>query len=195
MRIKIGNYALVLMLLVFGFACKTKNDVEAFKEAKYDLESIDRMEVNGIDLLKKKRPQDFSFNDAATLYTAFSQNALNAVSTIGLKVELPEGSESRTMTVTQLKWQLLVDDQHTLDGLVSEPVELKDGLNVITISSPLTFATGEGSSQPDLNKLLRLATLLNKDSADRPKVTLQIKPTIQTSVGPFELPAYIKIKG
>lgn len=191
---KISNYALLLMLLVFGFACKTKNDVEAFKEAKYDLQSIDQMEVNGVDLLKKKRPQDFSFNDAATLYTAFSQNALNAVSTIGLNVELPEGSQERTMTVTQLKWQLLVDDKHTLDGLVSEPVELKNGLNTITISSPLTFAT-DGGKQPDLNNLLRLATLLNKDSADRPKITLQIKPTIQTSVGPFELPAFIKIKG
>lgn len=192
---KIGNYTLLLMLLVLGFACKTKNDVEAFKEAEYSLESIKQIELNGIDLLKKKRPQDFSFNDAATLYTAFSDNALNAVSTIGLKVDLPEGSQSRTMTVTQLKWQLLVDDQHTLTGLVSEPVELKNGLNTITIASPLTFASGEGSSQPDLNKLLRLATLLNKDSADRPKVTLQIKPTIQTSVGPFELPAFIKIKG
>lgn len=191
---KISNYALLLMLLVFGFACKTKNDVEAFKEAKYDLQSIDQMEVNGVDLLKKKRPQDFSFNDAATLYTAFSQNALSAVSTIGLQVELPEGSQERTMTVTQLKWQLLVDDKHTLDGLVSEPVELKNGLNTITISSPLTFAT-DGGNQPDLNNLLRLATLLNKDSADRPKITLQIKPTIQTSVGPFELPAFIKIKG
>ncbi|WP_235861516.1 hypothetical protein [Pontibacter flavimaris] len=192
---KIGKYTLLLLLLVAGFSCSTKNDVEAFKEAKYDLESIERMELNGIDLLKKKRPQDFSFSDAATLYTAFSDNSLNAVSTIGLKVELPEGSQERTMTVTQLKWQLLVDDQHTLDGLVSEPVELRNGLNTITVTSPLTFATSEGSSQPDLNKLLRLATLLNKDSADRPKVTLQIKPTIQTSVGPLELPSYIKIKG
>ncbi|MCX2741107.1 hypothetical protein [Pontibacter anaerobius] len=191
---KIGNYTLLLMLLVFNFACKTKNDVEAFKEAEYSLESINQMELNGIDLLKKKRPQDFSFNDAATLYSAFSDNALSAVSTIGLKVELPEGSQDRTMTVTQLKWQLLVDDQHTLNGLVSEPVELKNGLNTITIASPLTFAS-ENGSQPDLQKLLRLATLLNKDSANRPKVTLQIKPTIQTSVGPFELPSFIKIKG
>ncbi|TPE44494.1 hypothetical protein [Pontibacter mangrovi] len=190
---KIRNYALVLMLLVFSFACKTKNDVEAFKEASYDLKSIEQIELNGIDLMKKKRPQDFSFSDAATLYTAFSQDALQAVSTIGLQVDLPEGSEDRTMTVTQLKWQLLVDDEHTLNGLVSEPVELRDGLNNITIRSPLSFAT-EAGSQPDLNKLLRLATLLNRDSANRPKVTLQIKPTIQTSVGPFELPTYINIK-
>ncbi|AKD03887.1 hypothetical protein POKO110462_03135 [Pontibacter korlensis] len=190
---KAGNYALLLMLLVLSFACKTKNDVDAFKEAKYDLQSIDRMELNGIDLLKKKRPQDFSFNDAAVLYSAFADNALNAVSTIGLKVDLPEGSENRTMTVTKLKWQLLVNDEHTLNGLVSEPVELRDGVNNITISSPLSFAT-ESGGQPDLNKLLRLATLLNKDSADRPKVTLQIKPTIQTSVGPFELPTFINIK-
>lgn len=187
MRNKIGKYALLLALLVFSFACSTKNDLEAFKEAEYSLKSIDQVELNGVDLLKKKGPQDFSFNDAAVLYTAFSENKLNAVSTIGLDVVLPEGSQERTMTVTQLKWQLLVGDQHTLSGVVSEPVELKNGYNSITVSSPLAFAD-DGNGRPDLNKLLRLATLLHQGEANRPKVTLQIKPTIATSVGPFELP-------
>ncbi|RIJ34414.1 hypothetical protein [Pontibacter oryzae] len=190
---KIGNAALLFALLVLGFACKTKDDLEAFKEAEYSLKSIDKMELNGIDLLKKKGAQDFSFNDAAVLYTAFSENKLNAVSTIGLSVELPENSQDRTMKVTQLKWQLLVGDQHTLSGLVSEPVELRNGLNSITVSSPLALAD-DGNGRPDLNKLLRLATLLNQNDANRPKVTLQIKPTIDTSVGQFELPTYISIK-
>ncbi|MDX5438707.1 MAG: hypothetical protein LPK03_16015, partial [Pontibacter sp.] len=129
----------------------------------------------------------------AVLYSAFADNSLKAVSTIGLKVDLPEGSEERTMTVTKLKWQLLVNDEHAVAGMVSEPVELKNGLNTITIASPLSLAS-EAEGRPDLNKLLRLASLLGKDGPDKPKVTLQIKPTILTSVGPFELPSYINIK-
>ncbi|PRY07369.1 hypothetical protein CLV24_12318 [Pontibacter ummariensis] len=189
---KLGNGVLLLALLVFSFACKTKEDIDVFKEAEYSLKSIDKVEINGVDLLKKKSPQDFSFSDAALLFSAFSENKLSATSTLNLQVDLGEGNEDRTMTVSQLKWQLLLADQQTLSGVVAEPVELKDGLNTITVSSPLKFA--EENGKPDLNKLLRLATLLQQDEAKRPKVTLQIKPTILTSVGPFELPSYINIK-
>ncbi|MCJ8166696.1 hypothetical protein MKJ04_17755 [Pontibacter sp. E15-1] len=192
MRVRVKNCLLLLVLLVLGVACKTKSDVDAFKEADYSLQQIDKVEVNGVDLMQKKGPNDFSFSDAARLFSAVSANNLSAISTLGLNVSLGEGNESRSMTVTQLKWQLLVDDQKTVSGLVDEPVELKNGLNLITVRSPLKLA--EVNGRTDLNSLLQLATLLNQEKADRPKVVLQIKPTILTSVGPFELPAFINIK-
>ncbi|WP_439883398.1 hypothetical protein ACSX1A_09515 [Pontibacter sp. MBLB2868] len=188
---KSSNYFLLLLLLMTGFACKTKDDLEAFKEAEYSLKQIDQIKVNGIDLLNKKRAEDFSFSDAAVLFSAFSENKLNATSTLGLNVELGEGNEDRTMTVTQMKWQLLLDEEKALSGIVNEPVELKQGLNLLTLSSPLAFSEENGGAS--LKKLLKLATVLNKEG-DKPHVTLQIKPTIQTSVGPFELPAFISIK-
>lgn len=189
---KIGNYSLLLALLLLSVACTTRSDVEAFKEADYKLQSLDRVEVNGVNLLKIKGPQDMSFKDAAKLFSAFSDNELSAVSTIGLDVALGEGREDRTMTVTQLKWQLLVDDQQAVSGLVNEPVELKNGLNVITVTSPLKLT--EVNGRPDMNTLLQLATLLNQDKAKRPNIKLQIKPTVLTSVGPFEIPSFITVK-
>jgi len=189
---KYKNGVLLLALLLLGFACKTKNDVAAFKEAEYSLQSIDEVRVNGINMLDKKGAQDFSLGEASTLFSAFSANTLQAKSTLGLNVDLGEGNENRTMTVTQLKWQLLVDNQQAVSGVVQELVELKDGLNVITVSTPLKLAEENGGA--DLNNLLRLAALLNSEKEKRPDITLQIKPTIQTSVGPFELPAFINIK-
>lgn len=189
---KYHNYLWVLFLLAFSVACSTKNDVEAFKEAEYSLESLDEVRVNGINLLEMKDAKQFSFGEAAALISAFSDNKLNATSTLGLNVNLEEGSKDRTMTVTQLKWQLLLDDQKTLTGLVSEPVELHDGLNTITVSTPITFTDESGGAS--LSNLLRLATLLNQEKGQRPKITLQIKPTIATSIGPFELPSFINIK-
>ena len=179
---------LVLLLLLAGTACKTKDDFEAFKEADYALKSVDEVRVNGINLLEKKRVEDFSFSDAAVLFSAFSENKLNATSTLNLNVELGEEHKDRTMTVTQLKWQMLVNDEKALSGVINEAIQLKHGLNTITISSPLAFAQENGSS--NLNSLLRIATMLNQDKG---KVQVQIKPTVQTSVGPIELPAYINI--
>ena len=189
---KLKRFNLLLLAPIFFFACSTKKDIDAFKEAKYELAGIDALTVSGINLLDKKKPEDFSFGEAATLFSAFSENDLAAISTLGLQVQLPEGSENRSMTVTQLKWQLLVDGKQALSGLVSEPVQLKNGLNTITVKTPVKLS--EENGKVNYNQILQLTSLLNKDDANRPPVVLQIKPTIETSVGPVELPSFINIK-
>lgn len=181
---------MVLLLLLAGTACKTKDDFEAFKEADYSLKSVDEVRVNGINLLEKKRAEDFSFSEAAILFSAFSENKLNAISTLNLNVDLGEEHKDRTMTVTQLKWQMLVNNEKALGGVIQEAIQLKNGVNTITVSSPLAFAQENGGN--NLNTLLRIATLLNQDKG-KGQVQLQIKPTVQTSVGPVELPAFINI--
>ncbi|WP_299820431.1 hypothetical protein [uncultured Pontibacter sp.] len=191
MTIKLRNYLLVLVLLVAGAACKTKDDFDAFKAAEYSLKGIDEVRVNGINLLEKKRAEDFSFSEAAVLFSAFSENKLNATTTLNLNVELGEDNKDRTMTVTQLKWQMLVNNEKALSGVIQEAIQLKNGLNTIKVSSPLAVAQESGGTS--LNSLLRMATLLNQEKG-KAQVQLQIKPTIETSVGPVELPAFINIK-
>ena len=127
------------------------------------------------------------------LFSAFSDNNLLAFSNLGLNVELDEDSQDRSMTVTKLKWQLLLDGKQTLSGLVDEPVELRHGLNTINVRTPILIS--EENGKPGYNNLLRLVTLLTKsDGASRPDIVLQIKPTIQTSVGPVEMPGFINVK-
>ncbi len=180
-----------LLMPVFILGCSTKSDVEAFKEAKYDLAGVESVQVNGVSLLNKSDISDFSFSDASRLYSAVSKNDLSATSTLGLQITLPEGSKERTMLVNQLKWQLLVDGQQAVSGLVDQPVELKEGLNTITVSSLVKLAENQG--RVDIDQLLQLASLLNQNATNKPPVSLQIKPTIQTSVGAFEMPGYITV--
>lgn len=85
----------------------------------------------------------------------------------------------------------MVDGKQAATGLVDKPVELKDGLNTITVSSLVKLAEDQG--RVDMNQLLQLASLLNQNGAERPAISLQIKPTILTSIGPFELPGYITV--
>jgi hypothetical protein len=109
-------------------------------------------------------------------------------------VELDENSKARSMTVTKLKWQLLLDGKQTLSGLVDEPVELHHGLNTINVRTPISIT--EENGKPGYSNLLRLVTMLTKseEGAPRPDIVLQIKPTIQTSVGPVEVPGFINVK-
>ena len=180
-----------VLVSVFMLGCSTKSDVEAFKEASYDLAGVDAVNLNGVSLLNRSDVSDFSFSEATRLFSAISGNNLAATSTLGLRVTLPEGSKERTMTMQQLKWQLLVDGKQTVSGLVNQPIELKDGLNTITVSSVVKLAENQG--RVDFDQLIQLAALLNKNGTDKPAISLQIKPTILTSIGPFEVPAYITV--
>ncbi len=189
----LSSVAMAVGLVLLMFSCGTKSDVEAFKEAKYSLSGINEVRLNGVNVLNKKRPEDFSFAEAALLFSAFSDNNLSAYSSLGLNVELDEGSRERSMTVTKLKWQLLLDGKHTLSGIVDEPVELHHGLNTINVRTPIRLT--EENGKPGYNNLLRLVTLLTKsEDTTRPDIVLQIKPTIQTSVGPVEVPSFISVK-
>ncbi|MHC2992891.1 hypothetical protein OB13_15375 [Pontibacter sp. HJ8] len=187
------SFALLLGMALFAFSCSTKNDLDAFKEAKYSLAGINEVKLNGVNLLDKKRPEDFSFGEAALLFSAFSDNRLSAYSSLGLNVELDENSKARSMTVTKLKWQLLLDGKQALSGLVDEPVELHHGLNTINVRTPISIT--EENGKPGYSNLLRLVTMLTKseEGAPRPDIVLQIKPTIQTSVGPVEVPGFINV--
>lgn len=192
-KINLLSIALLLGIALFGFSCSTKNDLDAFKEAKYSLSGINEVRLNGVNVLDKKRPEDFSFGEAAMIFTAFSDNNLSAFSSLGLNVELDEDSRERSMTVTKLKWQLLLDGKQTLSGLIDEPVELRHGLNTLNVRTPVRIT--EENGKPGYNNLLRLVTLLTKtDGTSRPAIELQIKPTIQTSVGPVEMPSFISVK-
>jgi hypothetical protein len=185
--------ALLLGMALFAFSCSTKNDLDAFKEAKYSLSGINEVKLNGVNMLNKKRAEDFSFGEATLLFSAFSDNNLSAYSSLGLNVELDENSRERSMTVTKLKWQLLLDGKQTLSGMVDEPVELRHGLNTINVRTPIHIM--EENGKPGLNNLVRLVTLLTEtDGSTKPNIELQIKPTIQTSVGPVEVPAFISVK-
>jgi hypothetical protein len=105
-------------------------------------------------------------------------------------VEMQDGSE-REITVTQLKWQLLVDDRETLSGVVEEPVKLQAGLNMIPIRTPVVVTETEG--QRNFQGLMQLVTMLSKEGVDRSNIVLQIKPTVQTSVGNVESPRFIPL--
>lgn len=189
---KLTNFFLLIVLVASILSCKTKNDLDAFKEAKYDLAGISQIDVNGINMLEKKGPQSFSFSEAATLFSAFSENKFDAITTLGLNVELDEANQDRTVTVTQLKWQLLINDEKEISGMVSEPIQLRHGLNTLTVRTPIVF--NEEKGKPNLNNLVRLASLLQQDGAQKPNIKLQIKPTLQTSVGALEFPGFISIK-
>ena len=104
---------------------------------------------------------------------------------------MPEPEADRQMTITEMKWQLLVDGEETLQGVVQDTINLHEGLNELPIQTSVLMSELEGMR--NYEGLSKLMTLISRKKDLRKRLTFQIKPTVQTPVGEVELPEYITV--
>ena len=182
---------LSLLMVVLGFGCKQASDLKAFTEAKYSLHEMHDLRLNGIDVMQKRNPNDFTTREGDSILASITENTLHASTTLYLQVQMQEPEVARQMTITQLKWQLLVDGEKTLDGVIKEPLELQDGLNELPVQTVVKMTEQNGAR--NYEGLSKLMTLLSQKKDLRQNLTLQIKPTVETPVGAIEVPGYITV--
>jgi hypothetical protein len=190
MRAKIIKWIGVLSVIGIITGCKNMSDIKAFTEARYTMRDLSEVRVNGINVSNKSSLDQFRMNEVATLLSAYNRNNLQADAMLGLHVELADGS-SREITITQLKWQLLVDNKETLSGVMEEPLKLQAGLNLIPVRTPVMVTETNGNR--NFEGLMQLVTLLSRDVKERPDIIFQIRPTVQTAVGNVEAPNFIPV--
>lgn len=182
-----------MILALVGFSCKQAQDIKAFTEAKYSLQGVSEIKLNGIDVEQRiQERRGFSHEERDSLLAAVTSNSLQVSSTLALHVALQEkAEEERNLTITKLKWLLEVDGEEALTGIIEETMVLQEGLNMLPIQTPVGLAAD--GEMPSYTGLSRLITLLGQRSDIRERVTLKIKPTIKTPVGDIESPAFITV--
>lgn len=188
---KINVIALVAFFALAFTSCKKARDLQAFTEADYALKDVKNVKLNELDVTERKSLYDFKPEEGDSLMQAFNSNQLKLSGLLKLQVTMKNPEEVRSMQVDQLKWQLLVDGQKTLEGLVTEPMLLKNGLNTLQVNSSVTLSEIEGF--PNYEGLSRLTTLLSQNRDLQQHITFRIKPTIDTPLGAVELPNYITV--
>ncbi|MDO6388934.1 hypothetical protein Q4E40_02260 [Pontibacter sp. BT731] len=190
---KVWNVALSLALLLAGLSCKQAQDIKAFTEARYSLQSVKQIRLNGIDVEERiQQRRGFTHAEGDSLLTAVTSNSLKLSATLALHVALQDQSEDkRNLTITRLKWLLEVDGEDALTGTIEETMVLHEGLNQLPVATPVGL-TSDGN-MPNYTGLSRLITLLGQKTDIRERVTLKIKPTIKTPVGNIESPAFITV--
>ena len=186
-------YCLMLTVAVLFSGCKQASDLKAFTEAKYSLKEVHDLQLNGVDVMKKRGPHDFTTSEGDSLLASISDNTLRASTTLYLQVQMQEPEDLRQMTITEMKWQLLVDGEETLQGVVQEPLHLHNGLNELPIQTLVMMSETEGVR--NYEGLSKLMTLLSQKKDLRQNLTFQIKPTVQTPLGEVEVPRYITVSG
>jgi hypothetical protein len=175
-------------------SCDVVNQVSQAKNlAKCDfrLESIQNLNLAGINVQNVNSLSDFTMFDAAKLASAFSSSQVPLDFTLNVEAKNPNTSPAG---MTRIDWILLIDDIEMTRGILDKPITIpaNNGSAMIPmhINVDLKKALAGKGADAIINFGLNLAGSGNKPS----RFTLQMKPTISVAGIPIAYPGYINVK-
>jgi hypothetical protein len=180
-------------LTVFTSCDVVKQVSEAKNLTKCDfrLESIQNLNLAGINVQNVNSLSDFTMFDAAKLASAFGSPKVPLDFTLNIEAKNPNTSPAG---MTRMDWILLIDDIEMTRGILDKPITIpaNNGSAMIPmqINVDLKKALAGKGSDAIINFGLNLA-----GSGDKPtRFTLKMKPTISVAGVPISYPGYLDVK-
>jgi len=196
MKKKLFHLVVFTLIVTFQFGCSAVTEtMKNAERLKFKLGSVDNFNLAGVKLKNISSLRDFNILDGAALLAAFTTGKMPArfnVNLIAKNPDSPGGSTATNSLIKQLDWRLLIDNKDIIDGSVSNITVPGVGQQVIIpipISIDLLKFFGDGGYE----SLINLALALGGKTGNSSRVTLKIKPTIDTFLGGITYPGEINV--
>jgi len=185
--------ASVSLLILFS-SCgvmQQASQINNLSKCEFRLESVQQLNLAGINVQNVKQISDIGMFDAAKLASAIGFQQLPLDFTLNIEAKNPNPS---TAGMTLIEWILLIDDIEMTRGVLDKPVTIpaNNGTAIIPVQMHvdlLKALTGK-SAEAVINFGMNLAGAGNKPT----RFTLQMKPTISVGSLPISYPGYINVK-
>jgi len=196
MKRKLLHLILFTLIVSFQFGCSAVTDtIKNVERLKFKLGPVDNFFLAGVSIKNASSLRDFNILDGAAILAAFTTGKMPArfnVNLIAKNPDSPGGSNVTHSLIKQLDWRLLIDSKDIVSGSVSNITVPGVGQQVtipIPISIDLIKFFGDGGYE----SLINLALALGGKSGTSSRVTLKIRPTIDTFLGGITYPGEINV--
>ncbi len=197
MKIKFQILFLIVVITTIHFGCSGVNQaIQNAQRLQFRLGKVDNFNVAGVSLKNINSISNFNFLDAANLLAAFTSGKMPAAFTVNLIAKNPDspgGSKQSSTLLKALDWRLLIDNQEIINGGISTPITIpgvgQETIIPIPISVDLLKFFGNGGYE----NLINLALAIGGKSGTSSRLTLKIKPTVDTILGPITYPGEIDV--
>jgi hypothetical protein len=160
-------------------------------KCEFRLESVQQLNLAGIDVQNVKSISDFNLFDAGKIMNAVSSNSFPLEFNLNVEAKNPN---TKTAGLTKIDWILLIDDIEMTTGFVDKQVTIPANNGIAIIPMKIKFdlkqALSGKSADAIINFGLNLAGVGNKPS----RFTLRMKPTISVGGIPITYPGYINVR-
>lgn len=190
--------AAITILSLSTISCSALKDFSRtmtnLSRLKFKLESVDNFHLAGIPLENKS---NISLMDGANLLAAFSRNELPSSFSLNIEAQNPNdgtgGTPKASSTLTSLAWTLIVDNTLTVNGNIDDPIVIPGtGQNTI-IPLKINLDMFKFFKDKGYESIVNLALAIGGAGGSPSRLTLRVKPTVQTEFGPISYPNAIDV--
>jgi len=195
------NRILILMVLIpllSMISCSgVKDTIENAERLKFKLGKVDNLKLGGVNLSNVNSINDLNIIDGASLLASFASGKLPATFTVNLIAKNPDtypgGTKESSSLIKGLDWRLLVDNTEMITGSIDKTIEIPGVGKSTTIPIPVSLDLYKLFGDGGYEKLMNLALSIGGKSGTSSRLTLKIKPTIDTFLGGISYPGEIDV--
>jgi hypothetical protein len=189
------RFLIYLILVSFGFlniGCSGLMDtITNIQRLQFKLDKVTGMKVAGVGLSNIAALSNISFLDAANLIASFTQGKLPVEFTLNVLAKNPNdgtgGTKNTSAIIENLAWRLFIDNNETITGNVRN-VSVPGVGQVTNIPIGMSFDLIKFFNSAGYDNLINLALALGGKNGSPSRITLKVKPTISTQLGPITYP-------
>ncbi len=196
MKTTIQAIVIFISLVSFLSGCSGVNDtIKNAERLQFKLGKVDNLNIAGVRLSNVRSLNDLNIIEGASLLGAFAGGSLPASLTVNLIAKNPStpgGSKESSSLIKTLDWRLLIDNKEIINGAVSNITVPGVGQET-TIPIPVSFDLLKVLGNGGYESLMNLALAIGGKSGTSTRLTLKIKPTIDTFLGGITYPGEIDV--
>jgi hypothetical protein len=158
---------------------------------QFKLDKVTGMKLAGVYLSGIASISNFSLLDAANLLASFTQGKLPVEFTLNVLAKNPNdgtgGTKNTAAVIKNLAWRLFIDNNETINGNVRD-VSVPGVGQTTNIPIGMSFDLLKFFRDAGYDNVLNLALALGGKNGSSSRVTLKVKPTVETIFGPITYP-------
>ncbi len=171
--------------------------ISNLQKLEYKIENVTNFRVANINVQNISSLKDFSITDGLKLANAYATKSFPADFVLNLNAKNPNtGSNNTTATsatIAKLDYRLILDEKPTISGDISSPITVPGTGQSINIPLNMNLDLYKFFGDRGYESVINLALSLGGLNANPTKVKLDIKPTVNTSIGPISYPNRITV--
>ncbi len=189
------TFLLIVTFALLVNSCSVYHTLTNVQRLQFKLGSVNGFNIAGVNISNIASIKDISALDILKLTNSFASGKLPANFTLNLLTKNPNdgtgGTTQTTAIIKNLDWRLLIDNNETINGAIQN-VEVP-GIGqetVIPVQISLDLLQFFNKSYDDL---INLAFAIGGKNGSAARLTLKVKPTVETFLGPITYPGEINV--
>jgi len=181
-------------ILLFFTSCDVLNQVSQMTnltKCSFRLESVQQLNLAGINVQNIKKLSDLNMFDAAKLASAVASQQFPLDFTLNIEAKNPNTSAAG---MTRIDWILLIDDIEMTRGILDKQVTIPANNGSAIIPMQMHIDLKKALSGKSADAIINFGMNLSGNGNKPTRFTLQMKPTISVNGFPITYPGYINAK-